>query len=208
MSNLNQPSSYVHIQAPITNFLAKDPNAGPEDFNVNLNNESLNYIADRISARMTRSQSKCLNIRASKSNGVDCDEKRPLSSCSNLPDFLESESQYEQISEGEVHVIRCSTCYAYINNNPTASSSSHRKPNVPGTSLITGLTISDDDYKLYCSGGCQKWWNFKSRLLRHLNDSSQTHINAVEYAQKLIPVKARKLTVIRNQLRTAVGIVK
>lgn len=130
------------------------------------------------------------------------------SSCANLTSLLECESEYELTSEGEVHVIRCNSCFAYV-NDPVASSSLPRKRYIAnGMPLITGLVISDDDYKLYCYGGCQKWHIVKSRLLNHMNDASQTHANATRYARYLIPVNARKLTGIRNQLCTAIGIVK
>lgn len=117
-SNESATANYVHV--PITNFFANDPNAEPDDLNVhvNLNTESLNYIADKISERMIRTQSRCSDNPASKSNAndVDRDQNRPSSSCSNLTDFLELESQFELISEGEVHLIRCSTCYAYVSD--------------------------------------------------------------------------------------------
>ena len=129
--------------------------------------------------------------------------------CTNLISFLESESHgYEVVSEGDVHVIRCNTCFTYI-NDPVASSALSRKPSVTsGSSLISGLVITNEDYQLYCSGECQKWYNFKSRLLSHINDASQTHANAVQHAKNMFPVNARKLKVVRNQLRTAIGVVQ
>ena len=120
--------------------------------------------------------------------------------------FLGKRIKYELISEGGVQVIRCSTCFNYI-NDPVASAALPRKPSiVQGSSLITGLMISDDDYKLYNNGGSQKWYNFKNRLLNHVTDASQT--NAQRHAKNMVSVSARKMTVVRNQLRTAIGIVQ
>jgi hypothetical protein len=194
-------SSLNSAQASITNFLLSDPSAVQESGVNLLSKKNLDYIADRISACIIGSSK-----HSSQSSSSTCTNSP---SCTNLTSFLESESHdYELISEGEVHVIRCNTCFTYI-NDPVASSELLRKPSVAlGTSLISGLVISNDDYKLYCDGGCQKWYNFKSRLLNHINDASQTHANATRHARKMIPVNARQLKVIQNQLRTAIGVVQ
>ena len=202
--------SLSHSQIPITNFLNAAPRV--QEMGVNLlNKDSLNHIADRIFEHMTKqfTRSSCgstneLVSESGLNNGIE----RQSASCKNLASFLEKESQYELISEGGVHVIRCSTCFNYI-NDPVASAALPRKPSiVQGSSLITGLMISDDDYKFYNNGGSQKWYNFKNRLLNHVTDASQTHANAQRHARNMVSVSARKMTVVRNQLCTAIGIVQ
>ena len=70
------------------------------------------------------------------------------------------------------------------------------------------MSISDEDYRHYCAGGCQPWYRMKNRLLSHVMDSSQTHVNAILYVRELKRVESRQRTVVRNQLRTAIGIVQ
>lgn len=60
----------------------------------------------------------------------------------------------------------------------------------------------------HCVGGCQQWYRLKNRLLSHIEESSETHLNAVLYARDSKIVGARQETVVRNQLRTAIGIVQ
>ncbi|CAB4033377.1 Hypothetical predicted protein [Paramuricea clavata] len=160
-------SSLNSAQASITNFLLSDPSAIQESGVNLLSKKNLDYIVDRISGRIIGSSK-----HSSQSSGSTCTN---LPSCTNLTSFLESESHdYELISGGEVHDIRCNTCFTYI-NDPVALSELPRKPSFAlGTSLISGLVISNNDYKLYCNGGCQKWYNFKSRLLNYIIDASQT----------------------------------
>ena len=135
-------------------------------------------------------------------------ETRISTHCENLPEFLKVEKDYELVSEGDVHVIRCKLCFMYL-GDPVASSSLKRKPTaLPGNSLATGLSVSDKDYKRYCVGSCQPWYRLKKRLLLHIMESPETHINAVLYARDLKTVEARQTTVVRNQLRTAIGIVQ
>ena len=135
-------------------------------------------------------------------------ETRISTHCENLPEFLKVEKDYELVSEGDVHVIRCKLCFMYL-GDPVASSSLKRKPTaLPGNSLATGLSVSDEDYKRYCVGSCQPWYRLKKRLLLHIMESPETHINAVLYARDLKTVEARQTTVVRNQLRTAIGIVQ
>lgn len=202
---LDFPSS----QKPITNFLNADSSVQKMGMNL-LNKDSLNYIADRICERMAKQseRSSGSTIQSVSGGGLENASERKSAFCKNLASFLEKEPQYELISEGGIHIIRCSTCFTYI-HDPVTSATQSRKPSiVQGSSLITGLVISDDDYKLYNDGGSQKWYNFKNRLLNHVTDASQTHANALRHARNMASVNERKMTVVRNQLRTAIGIVQ
>ena len=142
---------------------------------------------------------------SSGGEGPATTETRLSASCEDLIEFLKVETHYELISEGDVHIIRCKLCFRYL-SDPVASSSLKRKPSTtPGSSLATGLSISDEDDRHYCAGGCQPWYRIKNRLISHVMDSSQTHVNATLYVRELKRVESRQRTVVRNQLRTAIA---
>ncbi len=56
------------------------------------------------------------------------------------------------------------------------------------------------------SGNCDLWWYQKAKLLEHL--SGDTHQKAVLHAKSLENTLKREVKVVKNQLRTALGIVK
>ncbi len=56
------------------------------------------------------------------------------------------------------------------------------------------------------SGNCDLWWHQKAKLLDHL--SGDTHQKATIHAKSLEKGLKREIKVVKNQLRTALGIVK
>ena len=205
-----------HVQSSLDTFVGT-PSEEKGEIDVHLDKRSLDYVAEKLAERLTITQrspfpnpSPNIKVLASSSGSERpaTTETRLSAGCEDLIEFLKVETDYELISEGDVHIIHCKLCFRYL-SDPVSSSSLKRKPSTTlGSSLATGLSISDKDYRYYCAGGCQPWYRMKNRLLSHVMDSTQTHVNAILYARELKTVESRQQTVVRNQLRTAIGIVQ
>jgi hypothetical protein len=61
-------------------------------------------------------------------------------------------------------------------------------------------------YQQLVAGMCDKWYHQKESVGEHL--VSKTHTAALEHMKSVDQGNMRKVTVIKNQLRTAIGIVK
>jgi hypothetical protein len=72
--------------------------------------------------------------------------------------------------------------------------------------LSTGLQLVEELYQQLVAGMCDKWYHQKESVGEHL--VSKTHTAALEHTKSVDQGNMRKVTVIKNQLRTAIGIVK
>ena len=166
----------------------------------------LNYIADRIGEKVGEIVSKKSGAAQKHvTNVCAADQEMCTSLAKNLPDFLSEQSEMELIGENETWVICCKVCHTYL-GNPFASSTLKRK--LTGNSLATGLMLSAEEYVKHCQGSCAEWRRLKHRMLKHLSNSSTTHQNASQYAKEQSLLHSRQRISIRNQLRTAIGVVQ
>ena len=104
-----------------------------------------------------------------------------------------------------LHVLRCTSCFKFL-SNPLAATTSRRPSGSSFGSLATGLHIANEVYDQLVAGHCERWYHQKEKLKNHL--SSDTHVQALQYAKSIEKKLKREVNVVRNQLRTALGIVK
>ena len=167
--------------------------------------ESLNYIADRIYSRMAKASKSPTLPMSNEATVPVADVSRASSSCKNLANFLSAEQDFELVGENDSWIIRCKLCFLYL-NNPFASASLPCKPT--GNSLATGLRVNEESYSRYIEGSCAEWRRLKSRMITHLSASSQTHHHALLYNRQVKATVNRQKVAIRNQMRTAIGVVQ
>ena len=86
---------------------------------------------------------------------------------------------------------------SHISWQSFASSTLKRKPT--GNSLATRLMLSTEEYVKHF---------LKHRMLKHLSNFSTTHQNASQYTKEQSLLHSRQRISIRNQLRTAIGVVQ
>lgn len=118
---------------------------------------------------------------------------------SNLLEFV------EEVREENSYVLRCTSCHILL-SNPLAVTGSRKPSGSTFGSLAIGLHIENSVYHQLVAGHCDKWYHQKEKLLSHL--SSETHILALQHAKSIEKTLDREVTVVKNQLRTALGIVK
>ena len=118
---------------------------------------------------------------------------------SNLLEFV------EEVREENSYVLRCTSCHILL-SNPLAVTGSRKPSGSTFGSLAIGLHIENSVYHQLVAGHCDKWYHQKEKLLSHL--SSETHILALQHAKSIEKTLDREVTVVKNQLRTALEIVK
>jgi hypothetical protein len=165
---------------------------------------SLDYIADRISEKVSE-RLKENTVLSQKQATAAADTGTRTSEARNLTDFLHDEHEFEMIGENDTWVLRCKMCYSYLSNPVTSSALKHRPT---GESLATGITFSLDEYSKHCQGNCAEWRRLKHRMLAHLSGSSKTHQNSSQYMKEQAKLHSCKGISVRNQLRTAIGVVQ
>lgn len=129
-----------------------------------------------------------------------------LVKASNLLEYLQNVPEIEILGEENCRVLKCSICSKFL-SSPASFSSGFRRPSGKATgSLSTGITLSENVYDELIAGKCYTWYHQKERLIKHV--SSNTHVKAVQYMKDVIQISQRKTVIVKNELRTALGIVK
>ena len=166
----------------------------------NKDTSSLDYIADRICEKISEKlkQNSCNQVTGS----VDVDTH--TSEARNLPDFLH-DVQFETIGKNDTWILRCKTCYWYLNNTVASSTLKHKHT---GDSLATGLTLSSANYSKHCPGNCSEWCRLKHQMLAHLSGSSKTHQSSSLFQKQPAKLQSCKNIAIKNQLRSTVVVVQ
>ena len=123
----------------------------------------------------------------------------------NLLEFVDEVPEFSILGEENSYVLRCITCHTYL-SNPLAVTGSRRPSGSTFGSLATGLRVENSVYHQLIAGHCDKWYHQKEKLLNHM--SSETHALALHHAKSIEKRFDRDVTVVKNQLRTALGIVK
>ena len=123
----------------------------------------------------------------------------------NLLEFVDAVSEFSILGEENSYILRCITCHTYL-SNPLAVTGSRRPSGSTFGSLATGLRVENSVCHQLIAGHCDKWYHQKEKLLNHM--SSETHTLALQHAKTIEKRFDREVTVVKNQLRTALGIVK
>ena len=162
----------------------------------------LDYIADRIGEKI-QSTAKPIGVQTPDDNEMKTVQR--TTSANDLTSLLSEIPELELIGENDCWVLRCKHCFFYL-SNPIAASTLKRKPS--GNSLAFGLNMSAAHYMKCCNGNSAEWQRLKHRVLKHLSGSSKTHTNSSEYLAQQKQHQNRQRIAIRNQLRTAIGVVQ
>ncbi len=114
----------------------------------------MEHMADKIAFKVA----KILKVNNSVSKARESTEGSKtggiMSKAANLEQFLLEFPDFQVISENKCHILRCSTCLAYI----TYSGSSGRLPLGNGNgSLAFGLLVDDTLFNELCIGHCDAW---------------------------------------------------
>ena len=114
-----------HVQSSLDTFVGTASKEKEREIDVDLDKRSLDYIAEKLAERLTIAQRSRLpnsspNIKVLSSfsggEGPATTETRLSASCEDLTEFLKVETDYELISEGDVHIIRCKLCFRYLSD--------------------------------------------------------------------------------------------
>ena len=144
--------------------------------------------------------------REKQHSEMEKETPRNVISASNLLEYLQSVPEFELLGEENSRVLKCRICAEFL-SNPVSFSSGFRRPSGKSAgSLSTGLELSEQVYSDLIAGKCFRWYHQKERLNEHV--ASNTHIKAVQYTKETTQTSKRKTVVVKNQLRTALGIVK
>eukprot|EP00795_Rhopilema_esculentum_P010702 gene10702-19474_t len=176
------------------------PSAVPKQQSIGTDESSFDSVANLIAEKVA----KIIQKNGPKTSSSTVDTK--LNS-SNLNEFLENFPDFKVIKdEGMGHILKCTPCSSFI-ASPYDKRPPSRRGNISSAgSLATGLTLSFDTYSNLCFGHCQKWFDLKFKLQKHL--SSEGHLMALQHAKLLRKGEKRRSLVVKNQLRTALGVVK
>ncbi len=124
----------------------------------------------------------------------------------NLLELLDECPQFEVIGEEGSRMLRCSTCAKFLSSLIAFLSSFRRPTGASYGALPTGLQLSEDLYQQLVAGKCNKWYHQKERIGEYL--VPKAHTAALQHMNSVDQGNTRKVTLIKNQLRTATGIVK
>jgi hypothetical protein len=128
------------------------------------------------------------------------------SSATNITEFITEQEDIEVIGGPDKWTVRCKICFVYMNSKTAVRNAQH----LPSSgNLSTGLNVVDEVYQKYMIGHNVIWYRFKNRLLNHFDgETCKTHVDAAAWWHFTRPVRKRKCTVVKNQLRAAIGVVK
>ena len=161
---------------------------------------------DELAEKVARKVAKLI-----KSNGAekshqkheDLQSGKVISIATKLEEFCEIFPDVDVLGEKPRRILRCQTSNNFLSDaasiirQPTGSSS--------GT-LNLGLQLDENTFAELQQGHCKKWYHQKASCLEHLVTS--THKKAVANLGVVSRRINRELKFVKNQLRTALGIVK
>lgn len=116
----------------------------------------------------------------------------------NLNEFLEEHDEFTVINDEEtnVYILQCEICNKFTTGPLDKRPPSRRTTNSSAGSLSTGLSLSHCDYQKLTEGHCQRWYDMKVKLRKHL--SSETHVRAVENRHVIEEQEERSIMVVKN----------
>ena len=129
-----------------------------------------------------------------------------LAHVANFEMFLDEFPDFEIRQDGAVHVLRCLRCYSYISSPLDRRSDARKVATSSKGSIASGLPITGADYEKLVKGHCQKWYDMKFKLSSHI--ACDTHFLALQHSKAIREGEKRRLKVVKNQLRTTLGVIK
>jgi hypothetical protein len=125
---------------------------------------------------------------------------------SNLLEYVQQVPELEIFGNENDRILRCNSCSEFL-SSPASFTTGFRQPTGRSSgSIAKGLHLPEELYQQLIVGKNDKWYHQKEHLNSHV--LSKTHVLAVEYMKGIEKCDRRKATVVKNQLRTAIGIVK
>ena len=167
----------------------------PEEANIPFD---MNEFAEKVAKKVVK-----LTSAQSSSDKQSKEIPQVTSNAANLTEFVEQYPDFEILGESPCKILRCRACFLFLNS---ASSAAMKPSGSANGCLSLGLQLSDEKMVKLVSGNCDLWWHQKAKLLEHL--SGDTHQKAMLHAKSLENILKREVKVVKNQLRTALGIVK
>ena len=126
-------------------------------------------------------------------------------SASNLLEYLQSVPEFEQHGEENSRELKCRICAEFLSNHASFSSGFRQPSGKSAGSLLSALNCQQV-YSNLIAAKCFRWYHQKEQLNKHV--AFKTHMKAVQYTRETAQTSKRKTVVVKNQLRTALGIVK
>ena len=177
--------------------------------NVNSMDVLASKVADLVVTRLNTQQRSSPTITSSKTiNDACCNEESALSSAENLKQFLEICDDFVLEGDPGKRLLLCVVCHEYLKTPLVTTALKKRPTGGPSGSLSLGMHLTEDDYQMHVGGHNSKWYRLKKRMIDHLSVSNDTHLHALSFKQRMAPIKRRGLLVVKNLLRTALGVVK
>ena len=126
------------------------------------------------------------------------------SKANNLTQFVDDYPDFEVLCDANQYILVCKTCKEYF-STPLAFNDVAPAGGTLG-SLARGLFISSEKYEQILNGHNETWYHQKARLLQHLG--SNVHQKSLTHSRKIAASLKAQQSVVKNQLRTALGIIK
>ena len=167
----------------------------PEDANIPFD---MSEFAEKVAKKVVK-----LTSAQSSSDKQSKEIPQVTSNAANLTEFVEQYPDFEILGESPCKILRRRACFLFLNS---ASSAATKPSGSANGCLSLGLQLSDEKMVKLVSGNCDLWWHQKAKLLEHL--SGDTHQKAMLHAKSLENILKREVKVVKNQLRTALGIGK
>ncbi len=169
---------------------------------------NIEELAEKIATKVAKKISSLPSSSQSKSSATLLNPSSSTSlKAGNLVELLEEVADFGLVKVENGCVIKCCSCEEFLSSTRISFSSSFRRPSGKADgSLATSLFLSNEVYQQLTAGKCEKWYSQKQAFHRHL--SSNTHNNAVHHMKLVRQGRSREVTVVKNQLRAAIGVVK
>ena len=124
----------------------------------------------------------------------------------NLLEYVQQVKDLEIFGEENNRILRCKSSSEFL-SSPACFALGFRQPTGRSCgSIAKGLHLEEELFQQLISGSNDKWYHQKTKLNNHV--LSKTHIQAVEYMKGFEKCEKRRIGVVKNQLRTALGTVK
>ena len=191
-----KPSAYTY-QSSIADMLKN-----PDDIDGHSYPSNLDELAEKV-AQKVATLIKSNGAEKSHQKHEDPQSSKVISRATNLEEFCEEFPDVEVLGGKSCRILCCQTCYNFLSD----AGSIIRRPTGSGSgTLALGLQLDENTFAELQQGHCQKWYHQKASLLEHL--ATSTHKKAVANLGVVSRRINREQKVVKNQLRTALGIVK
>ncbi|XP_018010566.1 uncharacterized protein LOC108667964 [Hyalella azteca] len=171
------------------------------------------WTLEQIGECLERLESMLMKHLQKKDQGGPTTAKDNLSSicvlnaCNNLNDVL-STKLFTLHQHQNKHIIRCSACHDYATRDVliTKNSTSFK---LPTSGLSVGCKLPEAKIEIYKNGDGQSWYNFKSRLVTHLNSGQDSfHWKATQGKEEGASSVPRSVSVTETLCRVALHVLK